>query len=200
MVATAIWLVAAGVGMKVVLDYQVAPGVAARPPEVWPVASEIPRTDGKFSLLLIAHPQCPCTRATLEELAGIIARTDGRLQASVLFVVPPGRDASWAETDLWRTASSLPGVHVALDRDGIESRRFGIATSGQVLLYDPGGRLLFAGGITPGRGHVGDNAGREAVEAALALDRPATNRIAVDTPVFGCALAAAQDQTGEYGQ
>jgi len=199
-VAAAIWLIAAGVGMKVVLDYQVAAGVAAHPPEAWPVASQIPRTDGKFSLLLIAHPQCPCTRASLDELAGIMTRTDGALEVSVLFVVPPGLDASWADTDLWRNASSLPGAHVALDPDGTESRRFGVATSGQVLLYDPSGRLLFAGGITPGRGHAGDNAGREAVEAALATGRSAKKTKPVDTPVFGCALAAAQGQPGEDGQ
>ena len=38
-------------------------------------------------------------------------------------------------------------------------QRFGAETSGQTLLYDRDGRLLFSGGTTGSRGHDGDNAG-----------------------------------------
>ena len=40
-------------------------------------------------------------------------------------------------------------------------------TSGQTLLYDTKGHLVFSGGITGGRGHEGDNTGRESIEKYL---------------------------------
>ena len=56
----------------------------------------------------------------------------------------------------WRTCR---GWRCVLDPGGAEARRFGVATSGHVLLYDTRGDLIFSGGITPGRGEQGDNAG-----------------------------------------
>jgi hypothetical protein len=53
------------------------------------------------------------------------------------------------------------------------------------LLYSPQGKLQFSGGITESRGHVGDNAGRAAVLAALTTDAPPEQTNAF---VFGCAL------------
>jgi hypothetical protein len=70
------------------------------------------------------------------------------------------------------------------DHDGVEARRFGAATSGQVILYDARGTLLFSGGITPARGHSGDSTGRDAI-LALLIDGSSE---ASETPVFGCSL------------
>ena len=164
---------------------------------MWPASSRLPKRIGELTLLVIAHPRCSCTRATLGELARIMSRADHGLSACVVFALPAGRDSSWIEADLWRAASSIPGARVFVDQDGAEARRFGTATSGQTLLYDGRGRLRFAGGITPGRGHAGDNAGADAVVAAAnagtmtatarASDRDAGGRS--ETPVFGCALA-----------
>ena len=59
-----------------------------------------------------------------------------------------------------------------------------MATSGHALLFDRDGRLLFRGGITPARGHEGDNFGASAIAARLA-GRPAR----AEAPVFGCPIA-----------
>src|SRR5215472_11422328 len=108
----------------------------------------------------------------------------GRIAAHVLFVDPPGVSEGWDQTDLWSTAVAIPGVDVMRDRGGIEARRFGATTSGQVLLYDGAGRLMFRGGITSARGHEGDNVGRARI-AALLAHSDATPR---QSPVFGCPL------------
>jgi hypothetical protein len=75
-------------------------------------------------------------------------------------------------------------VDLRIDEGGAEARRFGAATSGQALLYDAAGRLVFSGGITPARGHSGDSAGRDAiirwVERGTAPQKSAF--------VFGCSL------------
>ena len=92
----------------------------------------------------------------------------------------------WEKTDLWETATGLPDTTVVRDDDGREAIRFGVATSGQTMLYDAEGALLFSGGITGARGHAGDNAGRTALVALL-------NHLETDrtgTQVFGCSLFA----------
>ena len=47
-------------------------------------------------------------------------------------------------------------------------------TSGQVVVYDAKGALLFSGGITAARGHMGDNAGRDRITALLRGDTAAS--------------------------
>ena len=57
----------------------------------------------------------------------------------------------------------------------------GATTSGHVLLYDAGGVLRFAGGITDGRGHEGDNAGLDAALALLRGHVPEVDKAAAST-------------------
>ena len=92
----------------------------------------------------------------------------------------------WEKSDLWNAAVALPDTTVVRDDDGREAERFGAVTSGQTLLYDAQGTLLFSGGITGARGHAGDNAGRASLVALL-------NRVPgahSATDVFGCSLFA----------
>jgi hypothetical protein len=179
-----VWLLAVAGGLYVLWTYERGAGVAATAPATWPAESPLARTPGRPTLVMLAHPRCPCSRASLEALNGIIARVRGRLTAHVLFFKPSELAEAWERTDLWHTAERLPDVLVRTDEDGREARRFGAATSGQVLLYDADGRLRFSGGITPSRGHEGDNAG---VEAVLGLVNGAATR-ATASPVFGCSL------------
>ena len=113
-----------------------------------------------------------------------MAHSQGKLCSHVLFLQPAGQRPDWVETDLWRSAEAIPGVKVHADWNGAEARRFHAGTSGQTVLYDAG-RLLFAGGITAGRGHSGDNPGRDAVMALLAAPTGTGAR----TPVYGCGLS-----------
>ena len=90
------------------------------------------------------------------------------VQAHVLFFEPTGGvPAEWSTSALWAIAKRLPSTQVYTDRDGLLAQHFGAYTSGQVLLYDSQDQLRFAGGITPSRGHTGDNPGRAAVIKAL---------------------------------
>jgi hypothetical protein len=133
---------------------------------------------------MLVHPQCPCSRATIGELADLMAKSEGRISAYVLFVRPPGFADSWVHTDLWESARQIPGVNVISD-NGREAHRFGAATSGQTLVFDRRGQLRFSGGITLARGHWGDNAGVNAVVALLGTpSRSGTDRAAV----YGCPL------------
>jgi hypothetical protein len=99
-------------------------------------------------------------------------------------VKPAGAGPDWDETHLRRSAAAIPGVTVFTDENGIEAARFGAETSGHTLVFAPDGTLVFSGGITASRGHAGENAGENAVVAALNQESVALSR----TPVFGCSL------------
>lgn len=184
LVAAVLWLPAVGTGLWILWGYENTPGTGAKPPVLWPAESSIKRPQGRATLVMLVHPHCPCTRATLGELAEIMAHAEGRLTAFVLFLKPAGFSEDWEKTDLWQTAASIPGVSAMVDDDGREARLFNSSTSGQTILYDAAGHLLFSGGITASRGHYGDNAGRSAIISLVnagAADR-------TETFVFGCPL------------
>ena len=183
--AAVAWAAACAGGLTALALYQATPGETA-PAAGWPVGSRVPRARTVDTLVLVVHPKCPCSRATIDNLAMVMAHCPaGRVRAVALFVRPAGMPVGWERTDLWASAEAIPGVTVAADAGGIEAGRFGAVTSGQALLFDPAGRLLFRGGLTPGRGHAGDCGGTDAVLAVVRGDRSAAG----PTPVFGCPLA-----------
>lgn len=179
-----LWLSVVVACMGWTLHYSYTPGRIGNIPGQWPAGSRIVGEASRPTLILFAHPKCPCTRASIGELARLMADCSGQLSAQVWFVKPADTAADWTNTDLWASAAAIPGVTVHADESGSEARRFQAETSGQTLLYDPTGRLLFQGGITISRGHAGDNAGLSAVEN-LVQGRLVTR---IQTPVFGCSL------------
>jgi hypothetical protein len=184
------WLSLVAVGLWLLWGYENTPGVAAESPRQWPADSRIQPAQDHATLVMLAHPHCPCTRASIGELASIMAHSQGRLSAYVLFIKPKGFSDDWEETDLWQTASNIPGVKVIPDSDGSEARLFHAATSGQTVLYDLHGSLLFSGGITGSRGHFGDNAGQASIVSLVNAELP--NR--TETSVFGCPLFDPQSE------
>lgn len=182
------WSALVAAGAVRLWAYDAAAGVPAHPPTDWPADAHIVRNAGKATLVLLVHPHCPCSRATIGELAKLMTHCGGRLATTVLMLQPAGRSDNWVHTDLWSSAAAIPGVTVLADRQGTESRRFGAATSGQSLLYSADGRLLFAGGITESRGHSGDNAGRSAIESLVMTTGSRSARGPARAPVYGCPL------------
>ena len=192
MLAGVLWLATVLVGMGMLWAYAQKPGSAAHAPTTWPAETRIPR-GGRPVLVMLVHPHCPCTRASMAELARLMARLEHRVDAWVLFLKPKGTAAGWEKTDLRTRAAEIPGVHVLDDEDGREAALFGASTSGQALLYDVTGRLRFVGGITIARGHEGDSLGQALIAAAVADPHPAPDPSAPaqvgSTAVYGCALA-----------
>jgi hypothetical protein len=180
----AVWLGIVLAGTFLMVAYANTPGEAGVPPASWPDSSRLQRNPQKPTLVMFIHPHCPCSRASVGELALLMAHCQDRVETHVFFVKPAGVTTEWMQTDVWQEASRIPGVTVHTDDEGQEARRFGAETSGVTELFDAEGRLLFHGGITAARGHSGDNDGRDAVQALL-FDKLATQ---TNTPVFGCSL------------
>ncbi len=182
-----------GIGIGMLWAYENTPGPTAPPPSRWPSDSRLHMASDRATLIMVAHPHCPCTRASIGELARLMTQAQGRLTAYALFVKPAGFHDDWEKTDLWQSVASIPGVSVVIDDGGDEARRFHAATSGQTVLYDAEGRLLFNGGITSSRGHSGDNAGRSAIVSLLNTGEAEQ----AESFVFGCPLFGANSECRE---
>lgn len=187
-----VWLAALAFGGRTLFRYETTPGRVGQVSSVWPGESIISAPTDKPTLLMFAHPHCPCTRASVGELAQIMAHALGKVHAYVLFVKPPNAGADWDDTGLRASAAAIPGVVVMTDENGTEAARFGAETSGHTLVFDRKGALLFSGGITASRGHAGSNTGENAVLAALTEQSLERGR----TPVFGCSLTKRPTMAG----
>ena len=183
--AACVWIAGTAGGYAVMWKFQRTDGEDAVAPIEWPAASPLPRATDAPTVVLFAHPRCPCTRASiagLRELLGTGARN--AIKTYVLVLRPKDFDEDWEKTDVWHNAASIPGVTVLSDVDGVEAARLGARTSGQLLIYNTRGQLVFSGGITALRGETGDNAGIRSVAAILDGKPPLANA----TRVFGCGI------------
>ena len=148
------------------------------------------RTIGLPTLVMVVHPRCDCSRASVAELAELMARATVRPRSYVAILKPNGLSENWDVTGIRQAASRIPGVKVIRDEGGREARSFGAQTSGQTFLYDAKGRLIFSGGITAARGHAGESVGRSAI-LSLLNQQPAA---VAASSVFGCSLSSPADQ------
>lgn len=174
----AVWLGAVAWGVHALLAFSYTPGSSGG---LLVTTHEASLAGGPL-LLMFVHPQCSCSRASIEELATIMAKADGRLTGRVHVYRPSESEPGWEQTDIWRRAAAIPGVTVTADIDGRMAARNGARVSGETRLFDATGALTFSGGITAARGHQGDNDGRRAILAALTGVAHESRA----TPVFGC--------------
>ena len=188
--SVALWLVVVAAGLAMVAAYDNRPGVSAKASASWPEASRLGRPTDRPTLVMVVHPRCDCSRASIAELAELMARAPVRPRAYVAILKPNGLSDDWDVTGIRQAAMRIPGVKVIRDEGGREARSFGAQTSGQTYLYDASGRLLFSGGITAARGHTGESVGRTAI-LSLLNHEPASVRT---SSVFGCSLSSPADQ------
>ncbi len=183
LVAAAIWAVALAAGFGALAAYQNSPGPASLRSSAWPGGTSLPLSKGVPTIVMVVHPLCPCTRASMFELSKLMADVRGRLSGYVI-VVGSKVTGPAGESAAFHRAETIPGIRPIADDQGTYSRRFGAATSGQVYLYDETGRLQFSGGVTPARGHIGPNHGTAAITSFI----ESRHLTRVSTKVFGCLL------------
>lgn len=180
------WLLLISGGFWKLWQYANAPGKIATAQQYWPKNTLIERNLSHPTLVVFAHPQCPCTEATMGELARLMPHIKNKLSIIVAFIRFNTQPDEWSKSRLWRMANEISNIKVIFDENGFNAKHFGAQTSGQTFLYSKAGELIFQGGITPSRGHSGDNRGREAI-----LSYFETGKISsTSTKVFGCSLDA----------
>lgn len=178
-----LWLVCVTVGLGVLWAHSHVAGELDEPPLAWPSDSALPHYSDRPTLVFFAHPQCPCTLASLRELDRLLADVSMPLKTVIVFVKPEGATGKWTDGLVWSAAEGIRGTELFVDEGCREAQRFAAKTSGQICLYDGNGRLMYHGGITSARGHEGDNTGRSAVHALLTGGKAQQS-----CPVYGCSL------------
>jgi hypothetical protein len=179
---TSIWILALSLGFGILLRYSSTPGAPAeistqkRPDGTAP--SQLP------SVALFVHPHCPCSIASIGELERLMPTLLHRARVQVYFEQYRSRPLTWAKESLWQKARAIPGVESFVDQDGAMAKAFGAKTSGQIYFYDERGNLEFEGGITPARGHMGENIGRDSIISLIRTKQTHYHHSAV----FGCSL------------
>ncbi len=164
--------------------YSNTPGADRAPPPLRTISMPVETTGSRCLLVMAIHPKCPCSRASVGELARLASRFRDQLRCVVLAYQPHEQSANWIETDLVATVRGLPSTKVLIDVDGRDAAALGMSTSGAVVLYSPQGEPLFWGGITIGRGHCGDNLGSDAITSVLTDGQLAQ----ASQPVYGCRI------------
>jgi hypothetical protein len=182
--AGALWVFCLVIGFLILAQEEFTPVKALPQVALFPRSSALQLVPDEPTLVLFAHPHCPCTRASLHELDSLLAQTQHRVSAIVVFTIPDGVPAGWEKGDSWNAAVTIPGLRVIRDLGGWEAHQFDVQGSGHVLLFASSGKLLFSGGITASRGHEGDNAGLTAVVGFILNGHASVSQ----TPVFGCSL------------
>jgi hypothetical protein len=186
LIGFALWSTVTGVALFALSAHGTTPGAAATSPRMLPLSL---RREGQATLVMIAHPHCPCTRASLHELEQVLGSTEPRaaVDVVVLFAARARREDRIAD-ELRELANRIAGVRVVEDREAMT--RLGAQTSGTVLFYDAAGELRFSGGITRARGHEGRSAGGDRVRELIVMANGGAgpHGPASSTPVFGCNL------------
>ena len=177
-----IWLLLL-LGSGVVLwHYSTAPGASGSAVTRLPDAESRGHSDGR--LVMFLHPHCSCSRSSVRTLNIALQSVDADVAVDLYFYTPDETADNWHHTALWKLAEAIPGVRCRVDVDGQAARRFGVATSGHVLLFGPDGRRQYSGGITSGRGHEGANDGINSLVTLLRGHQATTCTF----PVYGCGI------------
>lgn len=179
-VAVAGWYGISAYGFKG--DPQATTGIVPQ----WPAESTISRLTERPTLVLFLHPKCPCSRATVGELERlpVLAPSDALPDIYVVAAAPRSIGDLWWSSPFLERAARLPNARLVRDSGGVETALFGARVSGTVLLFDPAGNRLYAGGVTMSRGHAGDNVGLQAVTDLLVDSDANVSSI----PPLGCEM------------
>jgi hypothetical protein len=177
------WLALIAGSYAWLLRYSFASGKTSVAPHTIPADLATPSQSARPQLLLALHPRCPCSRATMNELAKILSRVPNTSKVTVLMYKPPNEPDSWLEGALLDACRRMH-CQVRPDPGGRLAASLGSFTSGGVVLYDADGKLRYQGGITSSRGHEGDNAGERAIIEILLGHRDSHKSM----PVFGCPI------------
>src|SRR5262249_15279948 len=102
-----------------------------------------------------------------------------------VFGLPESGGKEWMDSARVQQATSIPGTGVFFDRGGKLAQLFGAKTSGFIAAYSPKGGLIYAGGITRGRGLRGESSALRDLKQALSEEHQSGGI----RSVFGCGLA-----------
>jgi hypothetical protein len=181
-----VWGVVAIAGLIAVYAHAFKNEDIGRAEVIWPSDSSLEQSPDRCTLVMFAHPRCPCTLASLDSLARVMGVAD--CKAVVVFWQPdsdsqPVESSSWRNSPSIKLAEKMQDVSIYFDRSGAEFKKFGVNTSGHCMAFSKGGVQLFTGGLTSSRGHVGPSAASDSLIQSIQSVKPTK-----PSPVYGCTI------------
>lgn len=143
-----LWCACLMIGLSFLWTQESETGRQGNFPEVWPKKSHLSRIDGLPTLVMFAHPKCPCSEKSISQLSQLLKDIEKKAAVHVVFYKPEEKKDYWAKDRLWSKVVRFKNTGVLIDSKKHETTLFDPKTSGQVYLYSPEGRLVFSGGIT----------------------------------------------------
>jgi hypothetical protein len=177
----ALWATGVAGAFGALARYASTPGAAHAPEAGATAFLASQRQPGRPLLVMVVHPRCPCTEASLAEMGDLLGRSHGAVDALVLQY----QAAGWPQPP---PAIDLGGIHIRIvpDPEGKVAATLGAETSGHCIFVDAAGTIRFHGGLTVSRGHRGRSPAQDAILAVVAGSKASL----VSAPVFGCSLLA----------
>lgn len=86
--AALVWVATVAAAYEAIRRFETTPGLPASAPRSWPAATMVPRTPGTWSLVMLVHPHCSCSRASVKELAEVVEKSRRDVQTTVLVYRP----------------------------------------------------------------------------------------------------------------
>jgi hypothetical protein len=179
-----LWIAAVFSGVLALTVHSNSPGESTAISHDAPTHPDIVLSADQFTLMMFVHPHCPCSHASMHELARIRSQHPNDVHVQVWFYCPENKPESWVHTALWDLAFQTASQEPLVDHDGRIAADLGVQTSGHALLFASDGELLFSGGITSSRGHEGDSVNAQTLGRLLRAESAEF----VQYPVFGCPI------------
>ena len=131
--------------------------------------------------LLFLHPECPCSDASIYELQQI-QKLNKEMNYKVVISYPKNTFEKWSNSNRAKRQLNRDSIFELLDdKENVLAKAFGAYTSGFTLIFNTPEDLVFAGGITPSRGHLGRTIAHEIVQEASFLNF-------TKNEVYGCSI------------
>lgn len=186
-VCAVMWFACSGVGIWALTAYSFTPAAPTPVLEEWPAETALARRSNLHTAILFLQPRCPCSRASLMEATHLIEELGEKVEWVAVLQQPAPGTGDPVTTGITTLAGAIPGLSTYTDAGSVEAQRFGATISGELLLFDPHGRLCFHGGLTSGRGHEGVSVGSLAVRDWIR--RGSATKVTCN--VYGCRLYSA---------
>lgn len=193
----AFWTLAVTAGAVALLNHSFDGEQTMHAPSAWPEVLGTFNPEGDaLTIVMAAHPQCSCTRASLAQLERLLARFPQQMHALVCVYQMPGQKAQAVQQSaFWKHLEALPGVEPKLDPEGTITALLGAEVSGSVAAFNRTGTLVFQGGLTASRGHEGPSLAIDHL-AQLASGHVPEKGAVASAPVFGCRFESASAEGG----
>ena len=82
-VSAVIWAATVAAAYQAIRRFESTPGTAAIAPGFWPGRSTIEPRRGEWSLVMLVHPHCSCSRASIKELEAVLEKAPRSVRPAI---------------------------------------------------------------------------------------------------------------------